>query len=106
MSDKQYDTLIIGAGAAGLMAGIQAAGRGKQVLILEKMERPGRKLLITGKGRCNVTNCCTVEDFMLNVLSNKRFLYSSLNAVSYTHLDVYKRQPQKDYYIVPLEKKH
>lgn len=49
MSDKQYDTLIIGAGAAGLMAGIQAAGRGKQVLILEKMERPGRKLLITGK---------------------------------------------------------
>ena len=51
MSDKQYDTLIIGAGAAGLMAGIQAAGRGKQVLILEKMERPGRKLLITGKGR-------------------------------------------------------
>ena len=48
MSDKQYDTLIIGAGAAGLMAGIQAAGRGKQDLILEKMERPGRKLLITG----------------------------------------------------------
>ena len=63
-------------------AGIQAAGRGKQVLILEKMERPGRKLLITGKGRCNVTNCCTVEDFMLNVLSNKRFLYSSLNALN------------------------
>ena len=82
MSDKQYDTLIIGAGAAGLMAGIQAAGRGKQGLILEKMERPGRKLLITGKGRCNVTNCCTVEDFMLNVLSNKRFLYSSLNALN------------------------
>ena len=82
MSDKQYDTLIIGAGAAGLMAGIQAAGRGKQVLILEKMERPGRKLLITGKGRCNVTNCCTVEDFMLNVLSNNRFLYSSLNALN------------------------
>ncbi len=82
MSDKQYDTLIIGAGAAGLMAGIQAAGRGKQVLILEKMERPGRKLLITGKGRCNVTNCCTVEDFMLNVLSDKRFLYSSLNALN------------------------
>ena len=82
MSDKQYDTLIIGAGAAGLMAGLQAAGRGKQVLILEKMERPGRKLLITGKGRCNVTNCCTVEDFMLNVLSNKRFLYSSLNALN------------------------
>lgn len=82
MSNKRYDTLIIGAGAAGLMAGIQAASRGKQVLILEKMERPGRKLMITGKGRCNVTNCCTVEDFMQNVLSNKRFLYSCLNALN------------------------
>ena len=82
MSDKQYDTLIIGAGAAGLMAGITAARRGKKVLILEKMERPGRKLLITGKGRCNVTNCCTIEDFMPNVLSNSRFLYSSLNALN------------------------
>ena len=80
--DKQYDTLIVGAGAAGLMAGITAARRGQKVLLLEKMERPGRKLLITGKGRCNVTNCCTVEDFMNNVLSNKRFLYSCLNALN------------------------
>ncbi len=82
MSNKRYDTIIIGAGAAGLMAGIQAARNGKQVLILEKMDRPGRKLLITGKGRCNVTNCCTVEEFMTNVLSNKRFLYSCLNALN------------------------
>lgn len=82
MSDKQYDLLVVGAGAAGLMAGITAARRGKKVLILEKMERPGRKLLITGKGRCNVTNCCTVEDFMPNVLSNSRFLYSSLNGLN------------------------
>ncbi len=80
--DKHYDTLIVGAGAAGLMAGITAARRGQKVLLLEKMERPGRKLLITGKGRCNVTNCCTVEDFMNNVLSNKRFLYSCLNALN------------------------
>ena len=82
MPDKHCDTLIIGAGAAGLMAGIQAARRGRRVLILEKMDRPGRKLLITGKGRCNVTNCCTVEEFMGNVLTNRRFLYSCLNALN------------------------
>lgn len=82
MSEKHCDTLIIGAGAAGLMAGIQAAQRGQRVLILEKMDRPGRKLLITGKGRCNVTNCCTVEEFMGNVLTNRRFLYSCLNALN------------------------
>lgn len=64
--------LIIGAGAAGLMAGIRAAEKdpNRQVLIAERMERPGRKLLITGKGRCNVTNCCTIEEFMPNVLTN------------------------------------
>ena len=76
------DTLIIGAGAAGLMAAIQCAQRGQSVTLLEKMVRPGRKLLITGKGRCNVTNCCTIEEFMPNVLSNPRFLYSCLNALN------------------------
>ena len=75
-----WDTIIVGAGPAGLMAGIQTARRGQQVCILEKTDRPGKKLRITGKGRCNVTNCCTVEDFMPNVLANPRFLYSSLNA--------------------------
>ena len=76
------DTLIIGAGAAGLMAAIQCAQRGQSVTLLEKMDRPGHKLLITGKGRCNVTNCCTIEEFMPNVLSNPRFLYSCLNALN------------------------
>ena len=76
------DTLIIGAGAAGLMAAIQCAQRGQSVTLLEKMDRSGRKLLITGKGRCNVTNCCTIEEFMPNVLSNPRFLYSCLNALN------------------------
>ncbi len=71
--------LIVGAGAAGLFAGITAARRGLSVVLVEKMERPGRKLLITGKGRCNVCNCCTIEEFLPNVMSNPRFLYSCLN---------------------------
>ena len=79
MIPSSYNVIVIGAGAAGLMAGIQAAQRRLSVLILEKMDRPGRKILITGKGRCNVTNCCTVEEFMPNVTTNPRFLYSSLN---------------------------
>jgi len=73
-----YDLIIVGAGAAGLMAAVVAGRRGLQVLLLEKMERPGRKLLISGKGRCNVCNCCTVEEFLPNVTHNPRFLYSSL----------------------------
>lgn len=80
MPNKTADVIIVGAGAAGLMAGIQCAQLGKSTIILEKMDKPGRKLLITGKGRCNVTNCCTIEDFMQNVQTNQRFLYSSLNA--------------------------
>ncbi len=71
--------VIVGAGAAGLFAGITAARRGLSVTLVEKMERPGRKLLITGKGRCNVCNCCTIEEFLPNVMSNPRFLYSCLN---------------------------
>ena len=78
-TNPHYNFLIIGAGAAGLMAGIIAARRGLSVALLEKMERPGRKLLITGKGRCNVCNCCTIEEFLPNVMSNPRFLYSCLN---------------------------
>ena len=74
-----YNLLIAGAGAAGLMAAIIAARRGLSVALVEKMERPGRKLLITGKGRCNVCNCCTVEEFLPNVMRNPRFLYSCLN---------------------------
>jgi len=82
MTPFNCDLIVIGAGAAGLMAGIQAAQRGLSVIILEKMDRPGRKILITGKGRCNVTNCCTVEEFMPNVTTNSRFLYSSLSNCS------------------------
>lgn len=81
MAEKQIcDVVVIGGGAAGLLCGGFAAQRGKNVLILEKMERPGRKLLITGKGRCNVTNNCTETEFIQNVKKNGKFLYSAYNS--------------------------
>jgi len=74
--------LIIGAGAAGLMAAVFAAGAGAEVTVLERNEKPGKKIYLTGKGRCNVTNDCTMEDFLREVPQNPRFLYSALSFFS------------------------
>ncbi|RLC60857.1 MAG: hypothetical protein DRI48_11420 [Chloroflexi bacterium] len=60
----EYQVIVVGAGAAGLMAAGQAAELGAKTLLLEKMSRPGRKLRITGKGRCNLTNIAAVEEFI------------------------------------------
>lgn len=70
---------IIGAGAAGLFAAGIAGMSGKSVLVFEKNKKAGRKLLITGKGRCNITNDCSMEELMANIPGNGRFLYSVLN---------------------------
>ncbi|MCF0229527.1 MAG: NAD(P)/FAD-dependent oxidoreductase [Parasporobacterium sp.] len=70
--------LVIGGGPAGMMAAIAAADRGAQVILAEKNDKLGKKLYITGKGRCNITNACPVEEFFDNVLSNPRFLYSAV----------------------------
>ena len=75
-----YDGIIIGGGPAGMFAAITAAQRGQRVLLLERNDRLGKKLLITGKGRCNVTNNCSVDEVLKNVPRNGRFLYSALNA--------------------------
>lgn len=75
-----YDGIIIGGGPAGMFAAITAAQRGQKVLLLERNDRLGKKLLITGKGRCNVTNNCSVDEVLKNVPRNGRFLYSALNA--------------------------
>jgi len=72
---KKYDVVIVGAGAAGLLAGIRAADRGLKVLVLDKMSLPGRKMMITGKGRCNITNSADLEDFIAQVYPDGRFLY-------------------------------
>ncbi|WP_293831939.1 NAD(P)/FAD-dependent oxidoreductase [uncultured Phascolarctobacterium sp.] len=70
---------IIGGGAAGLLAGIAAAQNGAQVTIFEKMRLPGKKMMITGKGRCNITNACEIPEFIKNIPGNGRFLNSALH---------------------------
>lgn len=78
MSEK---ILIVGAGAAGLMAAGTVSGRGKDVIILERNEKPARKVAITGKGRCNVTNNCKeLSELIANVPVNGRFLYSAFSS--------------------------
>ncbi len=69
--------VVIGAGAAGMMAAATAAERGLDVVLLEKQHRVGRKILITGKGRCNITNACDIEEMIENVPTNGKFLYSA-----------------------------
>lgn len=76
------DVIVIGGGAAGLMCAFQAAARGKRVIVLDRNRQLGRKLRITGKGRCNVTNQCSIHDFMQNIPGDGRFLYSALNRFS------------------------
>ena len=76
------DVVVIGGGAAGLMAGITAARKGASVVVLERMREPGKKMMITGKGRCNITNSCPVKDFIPNLPGNGKFLFSALQQFS------------------------
>ena len=76
----RYDGIVIGGGPAGMFAAITAASRGCRVLLLEKNDRLGKKLLITGKGRCNVTNNCTAQEVLQNTPRNGRFLFSAMTA--------------------------
>ena len=73
---------VVGGGASGLMAAGEAARLVGDVTLFEKNEKPGKKLAITGKGRCNVTNLCSLEEFMANVATNPKFLYSALDYFS------------------------
>ena len=75
-----YDGIVIGGGPAGMFAAITAARQGNRVLLLEKNDRLGKKLLITGKGRCNVTNHCDEREVLQNIPRNGRFLFSAMAA--------------------------
>ena len=85
MTKKETDSrrvAVIGAGAAGMMAAVTAAEAGAEVTLFERNDRVGKKLRITGKGRCNVTNNCDNNEFLTNVPTNPRFLYASLSRFS------------------------
>lgn len=85
-NQKKYDVIVVGGGAAGLMAAASAAEGGCSCLLLEKKDRTGRKLLITGKGRCNITNDCDINSVFQNIRRNPRFLYSAI--YSFTNNDI------------------
>ena len=80
MKNRMIDGIVIGGGPAGMFAAITAAKRGEHVLLLEKNDRLGKKLLITGKGRCNVTNHTNAQGVLENIPRNSRFLYSAMAA--------------------------
>lgn len=78
----ETDVIIIGGGAAGAMAGVLCSQRGRKTIIFEPNGKIGKKLLITGKGRCNVTNNCTLDELLKNIPRNPRFLYSAFSRFS------------------------
>ncbi len=72
--------VVIGGGAGGLISAYYSALNGNKTILIEKNEKLGKKIYITGKGRCNVTNDCEVEEFLANVVTNSKFLISSIYA--------------------------
>ena len=82
MNGLRHKVVVLGGGAAGMMAAGAAAEAGAKVILVEQNDRLGKKLAITGKGRCNVTNCCSAEEVLKNIPRNARFLYSALDAFS------------------------
>jgi len=77
-----YDVIVIGGGASGMMASIFAGRNGNSCLVLDHNEKLGKKLFITGKGKCNLTNNSSIENHLNNIINNSKFMYSSLNSFS------------------------
>ena len=77
--EYNYDVIVVGGGSSGLMAAINAAEQGVRVLVIDKNPKLGRKLLLSGGGRCNVTNRTTREELIKHIPGNGKFLYSALN---------------------------
>ena len=99
--------IIIGGGAAGMMAAYQAAKCGNDVSLYEKNEKLGKKIFITGKGRCNVTNACEIEELLDHVVTNKEFLYSgfySFDSAFTCHHGIFEASTTYFYHCFPLLK--
>lgn len=86
-------TVVVGGGPAGILASISAARSGDEVILIEKMDKLGKKLLITGKGRCNITSSLPMEEFIKNIPGNGMFLYSAFN--NFTNEDIIKMLEEK-----------
>lgn len=103
--------IVVGAGAGGLMAASRAAASGAQVTLIERNEKPGKKLYITGKGRCNVTNLCSPREFLENVVSNPKFLYGAIftftpeNTIAYLEENGTKTKVERGNRVFPLSDK-
>ena len=82
-----HKVVIVGGGAAGMIAAYASAQSGNETILLEKNEKLGKKIYITGKGRCNLTNSISANDFFNNVVTNPKFLFSAIN--SFTPQDTY-----------------
>ena len=80
------EVIVIGCGAAGFLAAISAARAGAEVTVLERMGQPGRKLMITGKGRCNITNSCSMDEMIAHIPGNGKFLYGAFS--QFTNADL------------------
>ena len=78
LNSSEKHIIVIGGGAAGMFAAVTAARAGARVTLLEKNEKLGKKIYITGKGRCNLTNACDLQEFWGHVVTNPKFLYSAV----------------------------
>ena len=92
MTRSQYDLIVVGGGAAGMMAAITAARRGADVCLIERNPKVGRKLYITGKGRCNVTNHCSAQEVLESTPRNGRFLYSAIQRTPPEYVEQFFRE--------------
>ena len=97
------EILVIGGGPAGMLSAISAAKQGNKVILLEKMNSCGRKLLITGKGRCNITSSLPMDKFIENTPGNGKFLYSAFK--NFTNKDIIKLLKERGNRIFPVSDK-